>query len=90
MKTIYKYQLEVIEKQIVELPLGAQILTVQVQNGEPCIWAEVYNENKLVKRVFEIFGTGHELREGMGVDRKYIGTFQIHDGALVFHLYERL
>jgi hypothetical protein len=90
MRTIYKYSFEVKDIQRVYLPLEAEILTVQSQQGNPYMWALVDPENKLVERVFEVFGTGHPIQEDMGTDRKYIGTFQLQDGFLVFHLFERL
>ena len=41
MKKIYKYRIEVTDDQNIEMPVGAKILTVQTQNGVPCIWAMV-------------------------------------------------
>lgn len=90
MKTIFKQPLEIADKQRVFLPKGAVILTVQNQRETPCIWFECESTAKVEERIFEVFGTGHEMREDMGVDRKYIGTFQIDRGTLIFHLYERL
>jgi len=90
VKTIYKYELEVTHIQRVFLPSDAEILAVQSQDHTPHIWAMVEPENKVEERVFEIFSTGQPIGEGMGVDRKYIGTFQLQGGTLVFHLFERL
>ena len=90
MQTIYKYALEVTDKQRVNLPKGAEILTVQEQYGVPCIWAQVDTTSPPEERIFETFGTGHEMPIDMGIDRKYIGTYQIQGGSLVFHLFERL
>ena len=89
-QSIYKYQLEVTDKQNIELPKGAEILTVQTHYGIVCIWALVDKEAEKEYRSFEIFGTGHNIPVDMGVERKYIGTFQLNDGALVFHLFERI
>jgi len=89
VRTIYEFPLEVIDAQAVQMPSGAQILTVQKQNGTPCIWAMVDTENQKEERFFEIFGTGHPMHEDMGVGREYVGTFQMHSGSLVFHLFER-
>ena len=94
MKTIYKYKLEVTDVQRIFLPTGAEILTVQIQYKNqyhtPYIWALVDTERNEGERVLEMFGTGNPIQECMGVDRKYIGTFQLQGGALVFHLFERL
>lgn len=86
MKTIHKYTLVVTDNQFVDMPKWAKILSVQVQNNIPCIWAEVNTDMPIEKRCFEIFGTGNPIHEDMGVSREYIGTFQmIH---FVWHLYE--
>lgn len=89
MKRIYKYPLIVTDQQDVLLPMGADILTIQTQADTPCLWALVDPGGATEARVIEIFGTGHVVREDMGVSRKYITTFQLADGALVFHAFER-
>jgi len=89
MITVYKYKIVPNQNSIL-IPKGAEILTVQTQDNIPCIWAKVDTEAKHEERFFEIFGTGHKIHCDMGVDRKYIGTFQIDNGNFVFHLFERL
>jgi hypothetical protein len=85
MKTIWKYQLVIQDSQPLTMPKGAEILTVQVQNNIPCIWALVDPDAEIEHREFCMFGTGHDF--GL-IDYKYIGTFQIHEGLLAFHLFE--
>jgi hypothetical protein len=87
-KTIWKYELTP-GKLSIEMPKDAEILSVQMQNDIPCVWALVNPENKVKEKVIEIFGTGHEMHCD-GISRKFIGTFQMHGGLLVFHLFERL
>jgi len=41
-----------------------------------------------INRAFEIFGTGHNVPENG--NRKYIGTYQLMGGGLVFHCFELL
>jgi hypothetical protein len=69
----------------IEMPKGAKILTVQVQHNEPQLWAMVCTKMERETRHFKIFGTGHNIDT---FPDKYIGTFQIHDGTLVFHVFE--
>jgi hypothetical protein len=88
MKTIYKYPLSVSDKQTIKMPVGAQILTVQVQESAPCIWALVESEKEDEDRYIEIFGTGRQIHVDMGIDRYYIGTFQ--QGPFVWHVFERI
>jgi hypothetical protein len=85
MRTIWKYQLDVTDVQRLAIKRGAQILTVQAQNGVPCIWAVVDPSEPSEVRTFCMYGTGHRITEEIG---QYIGTFQLHDGNLVFHLFE--
>lgn len=52
MRTVYKYPLLILDEQEVELPFGAHILTVDVQRGEPCLWALVEStEHKTPRKV---------------------------------------
>jgi hypothetical protein len=67
------------------MPMDAQILTVQKQDGEPTIWAMVNTENELETRNFTIVGTGNSFDDK---DMKYIGTFQ--DSPFVWHLFENV
>jgi hypothetical protein len=66
------------------MPEGAEILTVQMQNGEPCLWALVDAHLPTTNRKILIRGTGHDA-SGVG---RYISTFQMKGGALVFHAFE--
>jgi hypothetical protein len=74
------------------MPKGAEILTVQrdEKNNHPTIWALVDPEQEKEERFFELFGTGHEIPYDMGVERKYIGTYQYQNGEFVGHIFERI
>jgi len=88
-KVIWKFPLETIATQAIEMPRHAEILTVQVQRGVPSLWAVVDPDRVQQKRHFAIYGTGHLMPElEMGAERKYIGTYQLADGGLVFHVFE--
>lgn len=89
-KTIWKFPLVLSNTQEIPMPSEARILTVQEQDGIPCIWAMVNPSNTLEIRIIEMFATGQSIREDMGVDRQYIGTVQLYNGQLVFHLFERI
>lgn len=88
MKTIWKFRLSITSPQRVEMPEGAEILTVQSQDGIACLWAMVDIQNANVPRYIEIHGTGNSIHESMAVNRKYIGTFQ--QPPFVWHVFERL
>jgi hypothetical protein len=41
MKTIYKYEVQISEHFVIEMPIDSKLLSVQVdeKTGKPCIWA---------------------------------------------------
>lgn len=82
MKTIYKYPLQITDRQTIDMPGDAQLLTVQMQLGVPCLWALVEPEMPQRNHVIQIYGTGHPADDA-GV---YIATFQT--GPYVFHVFE--
>jgi DNA-directed RNA polymerase subunit RPC12/RpoP len=82
---IYKYPLPIADEIGIRIPTGAQVLTVQMQKGNPCIWAIVETDAPLITRHFCIRSTGYPFN---GKEGKYIGTFQSLNGDLVFHLFE--
>lgn len=85
-KQIWKYIIGP-GKDPILMPEGAEILTVQTQNENACIWALVDPGAPKTERYFDTYSTGYEIPCDMGIDRKYIGTFQME--SLVFHVFER-
>jgi hypothetical protein len=88
---IFKYEFAIEDLVDIPMPRGAVVLTVQLQRGVPCLWARVDPANPRERRRFRIFGTGHELPNEPGGGRwhgRYVGTFQMAGGDLVWHLYE--
>lgn len=84
MKTIWKFPLERKDGQLVYMPNGSQLLTVQNQNGTPTLWAIVDPEKAKAGRQIICVGTGHPLSETMA-QGKYLGTTQDGGGLLVWH-----
>lgn len=87
---IWKFILPIEDRSVIEMPTNSQILTVQMQGNDICIWALVYPNHAKVEHTFEMFGTGHPVYNDMGIERKYIGTVQMFGGDLVYHIFERL
>lgn len=83
MKTIWKYPLRTTDAQAINMPAGAELLTIQVQNGEPCVWALVDPKAPGHFVTLSIYGTGHPV----DTHGEYVGTYQLGDGALVFHVF---
>lgn len=88
MKRIFKYDIPVADHFGLILPLGAEILTFQSQRGGFYIWAIIEEGLNDEKRYFRLAGTGHDLTEDFPKIKKYIGTAQLANGGLVFHLFE--
>lgn len=84
-KTIWKFPILVHDEQDIVMPQGADILWVDNQQGQPCIWAQVDPDAPRAPKRIRIFGTGDPMPDELG---DYVGTFMMKDGALVFHLYE--
>jgi hypothetical protein len=85
MRAVWKITLQIDGMIEIGMPRGAQALAVQTQHGQPQLWALVDTEAPYETRQFRIAGTGHPIDESVGA---YVGTFQLHGGALVFHVFE--
>ena len=68
-------------KQVVKMHKNAAIIHAASQNGQPCIWATVNEEEPIIEREFEIIGTGWDVPL-----KTYIGT--AHCGEFVWHIFE--
>lgn len=89
MKTIWKYELEIKDEHILEIPSPAIPLGFQVQYGKPVLWCLVDPEKGMVKKRFRMAGTGHEILFTLE-ELNYIGTIQLLGGNLIYHLFEIL
>lgn len=86
MKRIYKYPVPLNDDSAIDMPEGAQVLTVQMQHEQVWIWALVDPDAPMVTRRFHIVGTGHPIEHPDTLT--YIGTFQVSGGMLASHLFE--
>jgi hypothetical protein len=86
MFTIHKFVLTE-DKEEIELPDNAEILTVQNNRGKLCMWVKLDPIAPKIKRYFQIIGTGHKLSD---IYYKYIGTVQLDraEYTLVWHVFE--
>jgi len=88
MIRVFKYDFPIIDKFYLELPKGAKSLTVQTQRGNPQLWCLVDDIEPPEKRAFRLAGTGHPIIESFTSKLEYIGSFQMRDETLIFHLFE--
>ena len=84
MKTIHKFPIN--GSGIVMMPIKAKILSVQLQGGVICLWAEVDTNFDKEARHILISGTGHRLDDFE--EKTFIGTVQ--ENGLVWHIFETL
>ena len=82
---VFKYPIPIDDKFDLMLPVGAALLSVQVQHDTACIWALVDANAPRERRSFTLYGTGRPCQEN---PKDYIGSFQVYGGSLVFHLFE--
>jgi hypothetical protein len=84
MKTIFKYGLDLTDKQKIQLPAGAIILSTMMQYGQLRLWCEVESETtRTEEREIMIVGTGNPINS---TAYKYIGS--VIDGSFVWHVFE--
>ena len=84
-RIIFKYPLETTDQQVIQIPSGAFPLCVQVQSGVPCLWAMVDDSQPTEPYTFRVIGTGRPINDAEGF--LYVGTYQLHGGALVFNVF---
>ncbi len=87
MKRIYKYSLGVPLTDVMKttMPVDADIIHANIQNGLATIWAIVDSSNSLTEvRSFHVVGTGHDIPDNC----KHIGTY--FQGYFVWHIFEEI
>lgn len=85
--TIWKEELGAVGVQEISIPQGSEILCLREQHGHPCIWFRCDPSADKEKKTVTIVGTGHNAPSPE--EAKYLGTFFIEGGILVFHVFER-
>lgn len=84
-KTVWKFEIPATDRFFIDLPEGALVLHVGEQNGDPFIWVMVDPDAPKTMRFFRLYGTGQPIDDS---SRHYVGTFQLRDMDLVFHLFD--
>jgi hypothetical protein len=85
MRTIWKFPVGPITK--LEVPIGAEVLTVKLQQGKPVLWMLLDPSRELEARTFVCIGTGNGIDETLAARLSYVDTFML-SGAEVYHLFE--
>lgn len=86
---IFKYSLEVEQRQLLHLPSGAELLSVAVVNGQPALFVCVHEGLVAVDaepRVVRTVRTGERFNaEGS----RFIGTLVFEQEGHTFHVFEQ-
>jgi len=89
-KIIWKYPIQRASEFTLDMPEGGfEFLSIQMQNGAPCMWVLIDPEQRKVPHRFRVLPTGQEFDRGDLTRMPYLGTFQPVVG-LVFHLFQVL
>ena len=95
-KVIHKYELDITDVQTIDMPIGAEILSVQEQRNHLVVWALVWTQYKdeLEPRKFYVIGTGNPVpepdEENWPTALAYVSTVQTKGGRLVWHVFTEL
>lgn len=84
MKQIWKYTLESMHITSFDMPCGAEIKQVQMQQKRCTMWALVDPAAPRERRKFYVVGTGHDIHDAYNAE--WLGTVQ--DGPFVWHVLE--
>lgn len=92
MRTIHKYELDITDEQVIDLPMYSEMLTIQEQHGKLVLWCAVDTEDEMLPRKFFVVGTGHPMPEPEDpwCALVYCSTVQTRGGKLVWHVFTEM
>lgn len=93
---IGKYKLTVTDRQVLEIPAPATILSVIEQHGDVVLYALLNEKAPTVTKVIDIYGTGNRIPferstyegEPQTEPGKFIGTVSTANGSLIWHVFD--
>lgn len=85
-RTIWKFPLLITPLQTVRLSCGSQLLTVDVQDGIPCLWAIVETDAPERDVAIRCRTTG-ETFDDHGSYSHHLGTALLRNGEWVYHFF---
>ena len=87
MRTVWKYDIPKEQDFHINLPKGAEFLTIALQGTEPKMWFLVNDKKELFEtRHFKLIGTGIPIDESLNL--QYLGTFLVWNDTIVIHVFE--
>lgn len=88
MNTIWKFKLENIDQQTIEIPLPAKILSVVEQNDDIVLYSVVDNGKDVPMIPVDILikGAGDFVENNIGL-YTFLGTVKLFDGTEIWHVF---
>lgn len=84
---IYKYTMPQHENVVLDLPKGAQVLSVLNQREDLVLYAKVDPDTSEIEpQQFAVRGTGHRFT---GEEGTFIGTVSFMGGSFILHVFHR-
>ena len=83
-KTIWKFPFKLADVVNIEMPAGAEVVSIQMQGKTPCVWAIVNPDSPLVTKSFAVVGTGHTIPSYVD---DYSHKETLIDGDSVWHIF---
>lgn len=85
-RAVWKFPFHPAHPILIQMPKGAQVLSVQCQSDRPFLWAFVDPHAEREVRGFYAYEAGQTIESNdLG---QFVGTFQMPGGHLVFHMWE--
>ena len=86
MITIYKYELQVVDEQEIEMYDEYKLLSVIEQNGKIVVYALINTDSNPRYNVkFIMRGTGHNAEKAANLT--FLGTVKLLNGLLIYHIF---
>ena len=85
-RRIYKYEIEIIDEQILTLPKDSKILSIINQHEKVYIYVDVDSYTQQTEDYYvQLYGTGYHIRH----DDSYIflGTISLKEGDFILHAF---
>jgi hypothetical protein len=87
MKKIFKYPIEVVDAQVLVLPLGAKVLSAIAQGDDLVVYALVEPIVEFKKNIeIRIVGTGHDVTFDLQ-KFKFLNSISTWGGRLIWHVF---
>lgn len=88
MRKIFKYQLEIVDYQIIDIKRPAISLSVAEQYDGIVMYAMVDDNEESIPIDVRMIGTGHPIKDDID-SYKFLGTVKLARGELMFHVFTR-